>query len=48
MGSNFSRHQKIKKEPETYGLRSFKTLLPAKELSTFEFKLIELVKSINL
>ena len=48
MGSNFSRHQKRKKKQQTYGLRSFKILLPARELAAFESKLIKLVKSINL
>ena len=44
----FQDTKKEKKNQQTYGLRSFKTLLPAKELAAFESKLIEVVKSINL
>ena len=44
----FQDTRKEKNNQQTYGLRSFKTLLPVKELAIFKSKLIELVKSINL
>ena len=44
----FQDTKKEKNNQQTYGLRSFKTLLPVKELAAFESKLIELVKSMNL
>ena len=44
----FQDIKKEKKTQQTYGLRSFKILLPARELAAFESKLIKLVKSINL
>ena len=47
MESNFSRHEKIKKQPGKVWIMQFKIPPSVKELPAFESELIELVKIIK-